>query len=135
MTTRGERNFNPGNIRHGSSWVGLAATQNDPSFCTFISPEYGIRAIAMILASYKAKGIDTLRATVNRWAPPSENETDAYVHDVSSQTGLDPDTCIDLTAFTTCKALVKAIIYHENGEQPYSDETITKGLSLAGIQP
>ena len=41
MTTRGIRNHNPGNIRHGEQWQGLAKEQTDPSFCVFISNEYG----------------------------------------------------------------------------------------------
>ena len=44
---RGERNNNPGNIRHGAKWQGLASTQTDKDFCQFISPEYGIRAIGI----------------------------------------------------------------------------------------
>jgi DNA-directed RNA polymerase specialized sigma54-like protein len=30
--------------------------------------------------------------------------------------------------------LIKAIITHENGEQPYSDETIMKGISLVWLK-
>jgi hypothetical protein len=135
VTTRGLRNFNPGNIRHGDPWVGLAPTQDDPSFCTFVSPEYGIRAMAKILLSYKAAGIHTIEDAVHRWAPPNENETDAYVHDVSLRTGIEPTELTDLAAYTTCKNVIKAIIFHENGHQPYSDEVISKGLALAGIEP
>lgn len=29
---RGERNNNPGNIRHGAKWQGLASTQTDKDF-------------------------------------------------------------------------------------------------------
>lgn len=35
----------------------------------------------------------------------------------------------------TAKALVTAIIRHENGQQPYPDATIDAGLRLAGIEP
>lgn len=50
---RGERNNNPGNIRHGSKWQGLSAEQTDKDFCQFISPEYGIRAIYKLLQTYQ----------------------------------------------------------------------------------
>lgn len=135
MTTRGIRLNNPGNIRHGEAWQGLGPSQDDPSFATFITPEYGIRAMCKILQSYKAKGIDTIEAAIHRWAPPKENETDAYVHDVSLRSGIDPDAVIDLTAYTTCKNVIKAIIFHENGQQPYSDDVISKGMALAGVNP
>ena len=45
--TRGLRNNNPGNIRHGSSqWQGMSAEQPDNAFIKFDDPVYGIRAIA-----------------------------------------------------------------------------------------
>lgn len=107
--------------------------RTDPSFCQFIAPEWGIRAIAKIMDSYHSQGIMTLRDAIHRWAPPVENDTDSYVNDVANRTGLDPDSCIDLTSYITCKNVVKAIIFHENGVQPYSDDVIVRGLSLAGV--
>lgn len=50
---RGERNNNPGNIRHGSKWRGLSIEQADREFCQFVSPEYGIRAIYKLLQTYQ----------------------------------------------------------------------------------
>ena len=32
---RGIRNKNPGNIKLGTNWDGLAAEQTDPTFCIF----------------------------------------------------------------------------------------------------
>lgn len=77
---RNVRNNNPGNIEHGADWNGLAEVQLDSRFCTFISPEYGFRAMIKIMHTYKRKyGLDTIEKVIYRWAPPVENDTDAYV--------------------------------------------------------
>ena len=39
---RGIRNKNPGNIKLGTDWDGLAAEQTDPTFCIFDEAVMGI---------------------------------------------------------------------------------------------
>ena len=128
---RGIRNNNPGNIRHGNDWKGLAEEQPDPAFCTFVSPEYGLRAIVVILRNYDRKhGLRTVREFINRWAPPNENDTTGYAEHVARRLGVPVDEEIDVNDYMT--GLVKAIVLHENGQQPYSDEQITEAIRLAG---
>ncbi len=130
--TRGLRNNNPGNIRHGSSaWQGMSTNQsNDANFVQFDSPEYGIRALTKLLKNYQANhGLNTIREIINRWAPPSENITSAYVLHVARVVGINPDTAFNVNEKMV--PLVSAIIKHENGIQPYDMETITRGISLA----
>jgi hypothetical protein len=127
--TRGEKNNNPGNVRHGAGWVGLAPEQTDPDFCTFTAPEFGIRAMARILKNYQAAGIKTIEGVIMRWAPPSENNTSAYVHDVAVRCGVLPDAIVTITDYLP--ELINAIIIHENGECIYDDATIAKGIALA----
>jgi len=133
--TRGERNNNPGNIRHGSNWQGLADKQPDASFCTFNDATFGIRALARVLLVYRAKGYDTVRSIVDRWAPPSENNTGAYVATVAATMKVDPDTHLDVGEYSQMYPLVDAIIRHENGRNSYPRTTIDAGLALAGIVP
>lgn len=143
--TRGIRNNNPGNIdRHvGVRWQGQAADQSgDRRFVVFDSPKWGIRAIARILITYQdardaADGskIDTIREIIARWAPPAENDTGAYATHVATLTRIGVDQTIDVYDYATMKALVAAIITHENGAQPYDDATLDAGLKLAGIDP
>jgi hypothetical protein len=130
---RGLRNNNPGNIRRGGErWQGLApdSAQTDPAFWRFLAPEWGIRAIVRILRTYQARGLVTVRGIIGRWAPPTENDTDAYVAAVARQLNVSPDDVLTLTGDQLI-TLVKAIIRHENGIQPYSDATITRGIELA----
>lgn len=134
---RGIRNNNPGNIRRsGDPWQGLAERQGDVEFFTFKTPIYGIRALARTLIAYQDKhGLRTIRQILNRWAPPVENNTNAYVRAVVAQTGFDGDQQLDMHRFDHLKPLLTAIIHHENGQQPYSDTQLSKGLVLAGVEP
>lgn len=149
-TPRGIRNFNPGNIRHarGVRWQGQAVIQSDTDFVRYEGPRWGIRAIARVLITYQDKRlaadgsrIDTVREFIERWAPPIENNTNAYTLAVARALGLDPDVeGVDVYDFSVMFELVKAIIRHENGPGPlpggawYGDALIAEGLSLAGIE-
>ena len=78
---RGIRNNNPGNVRYDSlnQWDGLADPPTDGSFCRFIAPEYGLRVICKLMFAYqKYDGLLTPRLMINRWAPPTENNTGGY---------------------------------------------------------
>lgn len=134
---RGIRNNNPGNIRHSKvRWVGEADEQPDPDFVTFSAPEYGIRAICRVLLTYQ--NIDqckTIRQLVERWAPPNENDTEAYVSAVSRACGLGPDDSAPVQQAAVMTPIVEAIIRQENSQQPYAPLLIAKALALAGIGP
>ena len=135
MAARGIRNNNPGNIRHGEKWEGLSDKQTDSSFCVFKTPEYGIRAMAKILLNYQKKyGLKTIKQIISRWAPPNENDTQSYIKSVSAAVGVLPDDEISLNNKNVMMSLIKAIIKHENGEQPYSEEQILNGINLAGVK-
>lgn len=131
MSSRGIRNNNPGNIRlsANTTWLGQSAQQNDSAFVQFDDPKYGIRAIARIMASYERHGVKTIHDAINRWAPPNENDSDAYVSAVCFSCGIDPHIPVSLTAILP--NLVVAIIRHENGSQPYTDQQIAEGIALA----
>ncbi|MFL1906557.1 structural protein [Plesiomonas shigelloides] len=142
-TPRGIRNNNPGNIDHvaKNSWLGL--DKNNPSdgrFCRFISPVYGIRALAKLLRNYGNKsgekgvggpGIDTVQEVINRWAPPKENNTGSYVNSVAKKLGVSAQQSIDLNHEPTLIMLCEAIIQHENGQQPYELGLLAEGVRMA----
>ena len=131
MTARGIRNHNPGNIRRGEPWLCLAEEQPDPAFCAFTEPKYGIRALAVLLRNYRRRhGLKTVESMINRFAPPAENDTEAYVGAVCRALGVRPDEPIDVREEGIMLTLLKAIIRHENGEQPYSVETLLEGIRL-----
>jgi hypothetical protein len=131
--TRGLDLNNPGDIRISSSpWHGKLQPSRDPDFETFDTPENGIRALARIILNYyRYYGLNTVTAVINRFAPPSENPTAAYVTAVCEQTGFDPDSPIDLTSSDTLSALTQAVIHQEQGQMPYSTEQINSGVAAA----
>ena len=131
MTARGIRNHNPLNIRLGDDWNGMAKLQEDPSFCQFTGPEWGIRAASKILLSYKRRGICTVGELISRWAPPIENNTEAYITFVCDAAGYTEGQMVDLSNPVFIARILPPMIKMENGEMPYSVETIKKGVDLA----
>lgn len=129
---RGIRNNNPGNLEYSKTnpWVGQ--TGDDGRFAKFETPEHGIRALGRNLMSYQRQGIDTVSEIINRWAPPTDkNDTMSYIKAVCEQLGVSADEPLDASNPDTLKALCAAIIHHENGSQPYSDQQLTDGVSAA----
>lgn len=132
---RGIRNNNPGNIRLSSdAWMGLSDAQTDSSFFVFSETKYGVRAIAKIIRKYQQSyGLRTIRAIINRWAPPVENDTSSYVVSVSKYMGISPDVAINVFDADTMFSLIRGIIRQEVGLVPsllVSDSTIINGISL-----
>ena len=77
--TRGIRNNNPCNIRHGSRWVGLRPKQTDKGFCQFTSMEYGVRAALRTLMTYVNKHhLTSVRDIIYRWSPPEDNNNTVH---------------------------------------------------------
>ncbi|OWO87210.1 structural protein [Photorhabdus luminescens] len=131
--SRGIRNNNPGNIRWGDNWQGLVpeSQRTDKSFCQFVSPEYGIRAMIKVIQNYHRKyGINTISGIISRWAPPNENNTDAYINHVCKDTEVTGDQVVDVFNKVFMTKLIKSVITMENGSQPYNDAVIDKAFSL-----
>ena len=128
---RGIRNNNPGNIRaFGIAWQGQ--TGSDGEYAIFSAPVWGIRAMALNLKTYFSRyNLNTIRTIINRWAPPTENLTDKYASSVSQRTGLGLDEKLDYNRDVS--ALIDAIIYHENGVQPYSSSLISDAIARARL--
>src|ERR1700733_12585532 len=135
---RGIRNNNPGNIRKTRQiWHGEVEPGQDLSFIQFSSMVYGIRCMAVIVGQYiHLHDLITVREIINRWAPPVENDTTAYVDDVAEDMGISPDmplpTGVQLFP-AYLAALIAAISIHENGGSFLSDNDVIVGLVLAGI--
>ena len=91
---RGIRNNNPLNIRHSADrWQGARKEQTDKAFVQFENMAYGYRAAWKVLDSYwkhfrKRQKPYNVRNIIARWAPPSENHTEAYIRHVVKLSGL-----------------------------------------------
>ena len=143
MKPRGIRNNNPLNIRHSADqWQGVREEQTDKSFVQFKSMAYGYRAAWRTLQSYynrfcqQSKAF-TVRNIIHRWAPPNENDTEAYIRTVLTLSGigaqenlLPPET---VDSYHRLSKLLEAMTVMENGIRPndVDTEAIFQGYKLA----
>jgi hypothetical protein len=121
---RGIRNNNAGNIRYNvhNKWAGQSGC-DDLGFCEFTTPELGLRALWKLLMNYHTFGqCDTIAQVVNKWAPDNENNTIAYVSEVSRSMNIPADATLDFP--TDIPALMRGIIIQENGYCPYSQDQL-----------
>lgn len=114
---RGLANCNPGNIRRSEDrYRGEVRPSRDPAFKQFESLAWGYRAIFVLLDTYRVRhGLDTIAAMIARWAPPTENRTEAYIRAVARSTGIAPDEIIDTRDRRTMVPVAAAISRVENG--------------------
>jgi len=146
---RGFRNGNPGNIdwHPHHPWQGLATPPREigvtaPRFARFTAAAWGIRAILRLLVTYKDKhDIRTIRGIISRWAPTSENNTDAYVRAVCKATGRHEDLLLDAHFREDALPVARAIVEHELGSAKayglnewYPDDVWDRAATMAGLQ-
>lgn len=133
-TPRGIRNNNPLNIRYNphNSWLGKVYEdeKKDKEFEEFTLMKYGYRAAAFLIHRYVIGGKDTVEAIINKWAPPSENQTGKYILHVCQRSGLGRDTRIELCNTGQFLRLMDGMAFVENGRTPQKLELV-KGYLLA----
>lgn len=107
------RNHNPGNLRvPGSS----------TEFQKFGSDDDGIRGLARQLALYENRdGLKTIRGIISKYAPGNENNTAAYIQNVSKRTGFGADQQLDPTNTEQLIKLILAITKQENSGSAFTE--------------
>jgi hypothetical protein len=126
---------NPGDIKDdGTAWQGKVGS--DGTFIIFADTTWGLRAMAVDLTTkINNDGLNTITAIINVYAPPSENNTQAYINSVVSDTGLTANGVLTADAGTLA-LLIRAIVNHELGDslsaQYVPDADIQTGISMAG---
>lgn len=96
--SRSWRNCNPGNIRKGDFSINAGAIGDDASFAIFPDEDVGKAAIIALLRTSAYIRL-TLKDAIFRYAPPVENNSEAYAKFIHDQTGI---------ALTTLLADLKA---------------------------
>ena len=140
---RGIRNNNPLNIRHSADrWQGARKEQTDPSFVQFKTMAYGYRAAWRTLQTYyerfcmQSKPF-TVRNIIERWAPPSENDTEAYIRTVLRLSGIGGKENLlppaNATGYGRLSKLIGSMTVMENGIRmnQVDEEAIAEGYRLA----
>lgn len=117
MEPRGLRNCNPGNIRiTKDKWQGLRPQQTDKSFFQFTEMKWGYRALIITLQNYHRRhGCRTITDYINRWAPPSENNTGGYISRVCKEMEVPNSYVPNVDDKDTMCAFAAAISQVENG--------------------
>ena len=122
----GFRNNNPGNLRAAAN-----ATGKNGGFSTFANDADGRAAMARQLMLYGDRGNNTLDGIIHTYAPQSENNTRAYIDSVSKATGYGAKEQVNLHDPETLKTIMAAMIKHENGAQPYTEEQLLNAIQTA----
>ena len=102
---------NPLNLRY----AGQDGATNVNGFAAFPDQASGIAAAKNQFAIDAKRGINTLRGLVSSWAPQNENDTAAYIQNVSKMTGIDPDAKVDITDPAFQAKVMPAMSVMENG--------------------
>ena len=101
-------NNNPGNLR----FVGQqGATKGENGFAKFSSPEAGVKALENQIKLDVSRGL-TLQQFINKYAPPTENNTNQYLAQMTQMLGVPPTTKI---SNVDIKRLTQAIALKESG--------------------
>ncbi|HED1241154.1 TPA: lytic transglycosylase [Citrobacter freundii] len=125
---RGIRNNNPGNIDfRGQS--GATLERPGGRFARFETAYDGLKALSRQLMRYfegktTGKPLQTLNDIISTWAPGNENNTGAYIAQLSKVMGVAPDAILNLKDPQVMSSLMNGIIHHENGRNPYPGELV-----------
>ena len=131
-------NHNPGNVRswHPQAWPG-AVDVDHWHHLIFKRDLDGLKAIHFILAAYGRKHVNTISAIVNRWVGPPRSKKDAlnkrgYLRAVAQKMHRPMNAHVNLGSPATMIRLAHAIVYAENGSDPYSDSLYDEAFNPRG---
>lgn len=128
---RGIRNNNPGNLNFAGQAGATKEGGPNGRFAVFGSMQAGVAALVRQIGLYVKRGRNTIRKILEVYAPPGENNTNAYIAAVSKALGIGPDDALDTENAQQVMGLVRAITNHENGKGFVSDADIAGGFQLA----
>lgn len=124
--SRGLRLNNPGNIRKSTRSWGGEIQSADKEFCQFRTLQWGLRAMFVLLKTYiVGYKLHDIWSIINRWAPPTENNTKRYIETVCKLTGRKAFDAINLNDKNAMKELVSAIVFVEQGIRPHEEDLET----------
>jgi hypothetical protein len=98
-------------------WQGEVRPSQDKSFCQFKNMAYGYRALIKLLQNYRRLyRCRTIADFIQRWAPPSENNTSGYITRVCREMQVPESYVPDVDDMATMCAFASAISLVENGK-------------------
>lgn len=106
--TRAWRNNNPGNLEYGTFAKSMGAVGSDGRFAIFPNKETGDRAREGLLFGSKYGNLSIAQA-ISKYAPPNENDTQAYLQSVLNATMASADTPMSALNSSQRQALLSAM--------------------------
>jgi len=106
------RNNNPGNLRSAPTEIGHNDSLNG-RFSIFDSADAGNQAQEDLIFGPVYDGL-TISEVIYKYAPPTENDTEAYITDIQTRTGIDRTTLINSLNDQQRNSFMDAIRVHEN---------------------
>lgn len=98
-------------------WRGKITPGADKTFEQFDTMEHGLRAGFMdLLSAFNKHKRTTIKAIVTPYAPPEENNTDAYIAAVCKYTGYGEDDALNMNDLDCLLSVGEAILIQEQGE-------------------
>ena len=94
-----------------------SVTVDGKDFAAYATARDGLKAIMGRFAAYRKKGDRNIRQMISRYAPPSENDTGAYIAQVARMTGLDPDKDLNIRDPHVLAGLTRAVLMREHGQK------------------
>jgi len=133
----GLRNNNPGNlIRTNIAWQGKIPHSANPDkrFEQFENIHWGLRAMLKDLINDINKGKNTVKLLISEYAPPSENDTKAYINSVATTLGVAPTERLKEINSAFLLRLSRAILKVELGtaNTQVTDSDIVKAITMLG---
>lgn len=106
---RNWRNNNPGNLEYGPFAQSMGAIGSDGRFAVFPTYEMGREAKSSLIFDSPSYRDRTLSQAINRYAPPSENNTTSYINALVDATGVSPGTVMSQIPADIRPALLDAM--------------------------
>ncbi|HVX91555.1 MAG TPA: hypothetical protein VHC20_08170, partial [Candidatus Paceibacterota bacterium] len=116
------RNNNPGNLRGAPTQIGTNHSLSG-QFAIFNSPEIGRQAEMDLIFGPRYADL-TIADAMYIYAPPSENDTEAYIANIVDSTGLDRTTVLSTLDSAQRQSFMDAIAAHENVTEGSSETYI-----------
>jgi hypothetical protein len=110
---RNWRNNNPGNIEFGPFAKSLGAVGTDGRFAVFPDMQAGMKAKEKLLFGSKSYINLSIADAIHRYAPPSENDTAAYIKAVTAAASVTSDTTLNSLNASQRSAFLAAISKQE----------------------
>lgn len=136
---RGIRNNNPGNLNYVGQNSATLEDHATPRFARFNSAFEGFAALGKQIKAYyngtsKAAGYQKLQSVediISRFAPASENNTQAYINKLSKMLGVGRGDSLNIQDPQVLATLMNGITQIENGKNPYAPEMVLKAAQSA----